>query len=238
MSDDPYQKKARPKSQEEFERDMRILLPSRLTSPAEIEECQCPKCGRLHRSLGFGKPPASISEPPSPPAAVDVSEEAVQRSADAIKKYATDSKTDGRVMFEAAAKLLALRAALTAAEKLIYVPGVWKCAKCGCGVVSTNLHAESGKFSANNEPQQCPNNCGPMWRVTERQAGNDLIDRMEAVVSRAEAAESKVAELEKKLEEAADVIAHLGSGRAALPARLEIAYHDNLERHRARQQHP
>lgn len=23
--------------------------------------CQCPKCGRMHRDLGFGKPPAAIS---------------------------------------------------------------------------------------------------------------------------------------------------------------------------------
>jgi hypothetical protein len=24
--------------------------------------CECPKCGRQHRNLGFGKPPAPISE--------------------------------------------------------------------------------------------------------------------------------------------------------------------------------
>jgi hypothetical protein len=26
-----------------------------------VMECQCPKCGRLHKSLLAGKPPASIS---------------------------------------------------------------------------------------------------------------------------------------------------------------------------------
>jgi len=62
-------------------------------------------------------------------------------------------------------------------EQLVYVPGLWRCAKCECQVMSTNLHAASGRISANNEPQACPNNCGPMWRVTERDAGNRLIDQ-------------------------------------------------------------
>lgn len=61
-------------------------------------------------------------------------------------------------------------------EALVYVPGLWRCAKCDCQVISTNLHANTGQMSANNEPQTCPNNCGPMWRVTERDAGNRLID--------------------------------------------------------------
>ncbi|MDE2021157.1 MAG: hypothetical protein KGJ13_12545 [Patescibacteria group bacterium] len=31
--------------------------PKTVTTP----DCQCPKCGRLHKNLGAGKPPASIS---------------------------------------------------------------------------------------------------------------------------------------------------------------------------------
>lgn len=57
-------------------------------------------------------------------------------------------------------------------EKLVYVPGHWKCAKCGFYLVSNNLHVPSGNVSANNDPQQCANGCGPMWRVTERDGGN------------------------------------------------------------------
>lgn len=64
-------------------------------------------------------------------------------------------------------------------EKLVYVPGLWKCAKCKCTTVCSNIHVDTGGFSANNSPQQCPNECGPMWRVTERDAGNELIDRWE-----------------------------------------------------------
>lgn len=78
----------------------------------------------------------------------------------------------------------ALRDEVERLEKLVYVPGLWKCAKCKCSVISTNLHVNASTdrmFSANNQPQICPNECGPMWRVTERDAGNELIDRMEAL---------------------------------------------------------
>lgn len=64
-------------------------------------------------------------------------------------------------------------------SKLVYVPGLWRCAKCKCQVVSQTLHVNVGAVSANNEPQECPNKCGPMWRLTERDAGNDLADRLE-----------------------------------------------------------
>lgn len=67
-------------------------------------------------------------------------------------------------------------AAIRDLDKLAFVPGLWRCAKCSCQVISSNFHAGTGQISANNEPQTCPNNCGPMWRVSERDAGNRLID--------------------------------------------------------------
>lgn len=110
-----------------------------------------------------------------------------------------DTIKDFRIRAETAEKQLAvalqenddLRRERDELEKLVYVPGVWKCAKCGCGLVSTNIHAESGKFSANTSPQQCPNDCGPMWRRTEREAGNELVDRLEKMLERAEKAEAE-----------------------------------------------
>jgi len=77
------------------------------------------------------------------------------------------------------AELAAAKAEVERLEKLVYVPGVLKCAKCSCVLVTTNLHVNTGQVSANNDPQQCPNGCGPMWRRTEREAGNELIDRMD-----------------------------------------------------------
>jgi len=78
-------------------------------------------------------------------------------------------------------------------EALVYVPGVWRCPKCQLSLVSTILDASSGRIAANKEPQRCPNDCGPMWRVTERDAGNRLIDDMDREVERRREAEAKLA---------------------------------------------
>ena len=72
-----------------------------------------------------------------------------------------------------------MRGEIERLERLVYVPGLWRCPKCQFNLVSNTLHAGTGMVSADNKPQQCANGCGPMWRVTERDAGNDLIDRAE-----------------------------------------------------------
>ncbi|MGC8534872.1 MAG: hypothetical protein ACP5QR_04990 [Rhizomicrobium sp.] len=45
-----------------------------------------------------------------------------------------------------------------------------------------SLRASDGAIGVKTtiDPEDCPNGCGPLHRVTERQAGNDLIDRLEA----------------------------------------------------------
>jgi hypothetical protein len=78
-------------------------------------------------------------------------------------------------------------------EKLVYVPGLWRCAKCELRVVSTNFHVNNGRMSADNEPRQCDNGCGPMWRVSEREAGNRLIDEAEKTTDRIRELESQLA---------------------------------------------
>lgn len=63
-------------------------------------------------------------------------------------------------------------------EKLIYVPGLWSCAKCKFQLVQSSLNANDGTVTARDTPgDKCPNCNGPLWRVTERQAGNDMVDR-------------------------------------------------------------
>lgn len=82
-------------------------------------------------------------------------------------------------------KLLAQLDAVTAerdqAIRLAYVPGLWKCAKCKFSLTARVLYVQSGTVGANERPQDCANGCGPMWRVTERDAGNELCDRLEAI---------------------------------------------------------
>lgn len=69
-----------------------------------------------------------------------------------------------------------LRAEVERLEKLVYVPGVWRCAKCNFRLISSHLNARNGTFTANNAPgEKCPNCDCSMWRVTERDAGNDPV---------------------------------------------------------------
>jgi hypothetical protein len=98
----------------------------------------------------------------------------------------------------------ALQAEVERLQRLVYVPGVTRCAKCGLKLVSSTLNAHSGAISANSEPQACPNGCGPMWRVTERDAGNELCDRLDAASDRDTALSERVAELERGLEALVD----------------------------------
>lgn len=70
-------------------------------------------------------------------------------------------------------------------EALVYVPGLWCCAKCQFQLVQASLHAQSGTVSSRDVPgDKCPNCDVPLWRVTERQAGNQMVDRCEAAVLR------------------------------------------------------
>jgi|GEM_PF-4278607 len=61
-------------------------------------------------------------------------------------------------------------------EKLVYVQGHLRCAKCGFGLVKTALYVNSGRIAADNSPDVCPNDGYPLWRVTERDAADRLAD--------------------------------------------------------------
>ena len=64
-------------------------------------------------------------------------------------------------------------------EALVFVPGLWRCAKCNFELVQANLNARDGTVTARNQPgDKCPNCDAPLWRVTERDAGNRLADRV------------------------------------------------------------
>ena len=67
-------------------------------------------------------------------------------------------------------------------DKLKYVPGMLRCAKCKCVVYSRTIYMKSQTIGANNKPQECPNDCGPMWKVTYKDDREDLISSMEVGV--------------------------------------------------------
>jgi hypothetical protein len=67
---------------------------------------------------------------------------------------------------------------------LVYVPGLWRCAKCEFQLVQANLNAGDGTVTSRNEPgDRCPNCNVPLWRVSEREAGNEMVRRWENVAT-------------------------------------------------------
>lgn len=77
-------------------------------------------------------------------------------------------------------------------ERLVYVPGQWRCAKCKYVGIHAVICATSGAIGvkANTKTEQCPNGCGPLWRVTERQVGKELCDRLDVALDCIAALES------------------------------------------------
>lgn len=101
-----------------------------------------------------------------------------------------------------------LQAEVARLEGLVYVPGLWKCAKCSFQLFQSSLNANTGAVSIRDDPgDKCPNCTTPLWRVTERQAGNDLVDRWRNELERTNTAESEFAkarEVIRPFAEAAD----------------------------------
>jgi hypothetical protein len=57
------------------------------------------------------------------------------------------------------------------------VPGLWRCAKCGFELSTMNLNVNAGTVTMRDEPgDKCPNDGSPMWRVSYREAYEQLAE--------------------------------------------------------------
>lgn len=73
-------------------------------------------------------------------------------------------------------------------EKLVYVPGQWRCPKCDFRLSQMTLYAANGAVGPNDTPgEKCPNCNGPLWRVSAMddrneafKCANDTFDRLAA----------------------------------------------------------
>lgn len=98
---------------------------------------------------------------------------------------------------------------------LVYIPGVWRCAKCKFRLVQSNLNAHDGSVTARDDPgEKCPNDGSPLWRVTYKDDVAESYERWAEQVERAVAAEEQVqylsAENDRKdalLREAREILA-------------------------------
>lgn len=75
---------------------------------------------------------------------------------------------------------------IEALERQVYVPGLWRCPKCEFRLCQATLYAATGTVGARDEPgDKCPHCNGPLWRVSERQAGNERGKRCKQELERA-----------------------------------------------------
>jgi uncharacterized protein with PIN domain len=73
-------------------------------------------------------------------------------------------------------------------EKLVYVPGQWRCAKCNFRLTQSNLYVASGTVGPRDEPgDKCPNCDGPLWRVSAMDDRNDAFKTANEMFDLAEA---------------------------------------------------
>lgn len=94
-------------------------------------------------------------------------------------------------------------------EKLVYVPGQWRCAKCEFRLTQSNLYAASGTVGPRDEPgDKCPNCNGPLWRVSAMDDRNEAFKCANGVFERVE-------RLSAAMQEAADLLAERKHGSAA-----------------------
>jgi len=80
---------------------------------------------------------------------------------------------------------------------LVYVPGLWRCAKCKFNLMRNTINLATGAVRADDSTKEkCPNCESPLWRVTERDAGNDMVDRCEQIAGQLQQQRDRVAALE------------------------------------------
>lgn len=91
-----------------------------------------------------------------------------------------------------------LRGEVERLTALVYVPGQWRCAKCKFVCQKMTLNANTGAVGvqADTKTEPCPNGCGPLWPMTERESGNELADRCIEALDRATKAEAAIKEAE------------------------------------------
>ena len=82
------------------------------------------------------------------------------------------------------------------------------------------MSAQTGEMAANTDPHDCPNGCGPMWCVAERQERKELGAAMSREFDRAEAAKTRVG----KLEEALAPFVRVGNMLTQYPSGAAILY--------------
>ena len=114
------------------------------------------------------------------------------------------------IVTRALATILDLKANLADLERQVYVPGQWRCAKCKFTLQRQTIDVAGGGGGVSerdrNEPERCPNGCGPLWRVSERTVANELCDSIERLFEEKKAAESLAAQQAERIKVLEEVL--------------------------------
>ncbi len=81
----------------------------------------------------------------------------------------------------------------------VFAAGQFSCRACALNLTATLLCEQDGSTGPDNQPQSCPNGCGPMQRVTEREMRKRAEDDVEIAIDRAEKAETELEVLRVEL---------------------------------------
>ena len=105
-----------------------------------------------------------------------------------VRRPASNTNTD--------TTLAAAEARIAELESKVLLPGVMRCAKCDFRLLRTTLNLRSGTATAGgSKTEPCPNGCGPLWPVTEREERKELQELVDRYHDR-------ITALEKALEAA------------------------------------
>lgn len=95
-----------------------------------------------------------------------------------------------------------LKARIAELEKLVYVPGLWKCAKCNFSLMQATISANSGAVSTRDQPgERCPNCDVPLWRVTERESSDGIALRCEEAIVEASTLRASLKKIAERAED-------------------------------------
>lgn len=85
---------------------------------------------------------------------------------------------------------------IDALEKLVYLPGQWRCPKCNFRLTQSNLYMASGAVGPRDDPgDKCPNCNGPLWRVSAMDDRNEAFKTANDTFGRVEKLRTALTEI-------------------------------------------
>jgi len=140
-------------------------------------------------------------------------------------EFIAHAKSDIPALCQQALRAIELEAEKEALAKLVYVPGLWRCAKCEFTLVQRTLYAQSGTVGPRDEPgDKCPNCNSPLWRVTERDDRHEMLKRSEEMFLERQTLQLELTTARNALEQEREMVKWLERKPAEMPCDFKCGY--------------